>query len=120
MLDKKMLIKSLKKVRKEAKRGTYRNERVLGICYQWGQAISEMQVDCMGVIAYNLVTKLSCNWQHHTGIPSYPVQTYSHQKLWIGTQLDLRLSLIEHLLMCLREMTIEEIMERLDQDSQKS
>lgn len=71
------------------------------------------------MLGYVVVKKLSTNWSNYSGEPSYPV---SGEKIWnngmgnnsfwwTGEQLELRMSLLEHIKSELLKLTDEEVEE---------
>ena len=68
-----------------------------GICYNW-------KVNLDDEIAYTLINVLSLDWTHHTGDKYYPVPDDDTIGLWEGKNLEMRLSLIDHILKRLDEV----------------
>lgn len=77
----------------------------LGICYN----LSELS----GWDCYNLVGEISMSWEHHqlqgTAYTSFPV-VYGKYK-WVGEQLNLRVSLMEHIKTHLNTYDLSNIIE---------
>lgn len=63
-----------------------------GICYNLGELVS------YDIRAYKFVSNNSEDWEHYSGVYGYPVKLPNDCKYWEGEQLELRLSLIDHLI----------------------
>lgn len=68
-----------------------------GICSNWGD---KLEFSCL---AYDIVGDLADGWEHHSGLKHQPIAGYGWQNNWEGEQLELRLSLIDHILKRLEE-----------------
>jgi len=68
-----------------------REDDWLGICYNLSYVFERFE-------AYRLVAIASQGWEHHTGYVDYPVSGHNLGNLWEGKQLELRISLINHLI----------------------
>lgn len=100
MHTKQELIDSLNVVKQEALNGN-----IVwishGICSNWGD-----KLDFNG-LAYDIVEDLADGWEHHSGIKHQPIAGYGWYNNWEGEQLELRLSLIDHILKRLEEASQE-------------
>ena len=101
MYTKRELINSLNVVKQDALSGNIK-ETTAGICLNW---TDELGCDSFG---YVLVEQLAPSWEHYSGEMDLPiVGCYARDKLWEGEQLELRLSLIDHILKQLEEASQE-------------
>jgi hypothetical protein len=53
---------------------------------------------------YFIVNQLSRNWKHFSGNPYYPITCTPNLEKWEGNQLELRISLMEHLISELKKI----------------
>lgn len=101
MISKQRLIDSLNEVRKQAILGIlYYPE--YGICKNWKRLMEDD-------VSYFLVRHLAQDWEYHNGFTEYPVPDNEDFGLWEGVNLEMRLSLIDHILKCLEEYCQEDI-----------
>lgn len=101
MFTKQELIDSLNVVKQAALSGNIK-ETTAGICLNW---TDELGCDAFGCV---LVEQLAPSWEHYSGEMDLPiVGCYITDKLWEGEQLNLRLSLIDHILKRLEEVSQE-------------
>lgn len=63
-----------------------------GICYNL--AVITEEID----LSYDFVKDNCCDWELFSGDPSYPIIDYDEDYLWEDKQLELRLSLLDHLI----------------------
>lgn len=92
MYKKQELIDNLNVVKQEAVNGgiTWKHH---GICSNWSEKLNDDS------IAYVLVNNISPTWKEYSGEVGRPIKGYFLSKnLWEGEQLELRLSLIDHIL----------------------
>lgn len=71
-----------------------------GICYNLNEIVDE------DVSVYEFVSNNSEDWEHHSGVYEYPVKLSNNCDLWEGEQLELRLSLLDHLIAKARELGV--------------
>ena len=75
-----------------------------GICHNLGYELSYKFDGFLLQFACDLVKKYSIGWELHTGDTTYPIagyydrDEYSNKVLWVGKQLELRQSLIRHII----------------------
>ena len=101
MFSKEVLIDSLTVIKEKALSGEI-TCLTMGICGNWSE---ESGLD---EFSYILVETFSPSWDKFSGDPSIPVVgDYFSSKLWEGEQLELRLSLIDHILKRLEEVDQE-------------
>ena len=72
------------------------------ICLNWA-------VTAKCSITYDLVEMYSVEWEHSSLNQSFPVPHNSGYRLWEGVNLEMRLSLIDHILKRLEESSQEDI-----------
>ena len=112
MFSREVLIDSLTVVKEKALSGEYKNSSV-GICGKW----TDMLLDDKYGIGYDLVSVFSPSWGYYSGESYLPiVGDYTHDNLWEGKQLKLRLSLIDHILKRLEEAN-QEWLDKLYEDN---
>ena len=99
MISKQRLIYTLNEVRHQAILGII-CEPDYGICKNWCEILDDS-------IVYILVMKLSKDWEYFTGYYDYPVPDDESFDLWEGINLEMRLSLIDHILKRLEESSQE-------------
>lgn len=101
MISKQRLIDSLNEVRKQAILGIleYLDS---GICLNWCKILNNS-------FSYEIVEEFSVGWEHRTNSSSFPVPHEGSFGLWEGVNLEMRLSLIDHILKCLEEYSQEDI-----------
>lgn len=99
MISKQRLIDTLNEVRQQVILGTL-IEPDYGICKNWYEVLCDS-------VSYTLVMELSEDWEHRTIWYSYPVPDDESLGLWEGINLEMRLSLIDHILVRLEEVSQE-------------
>lgn len=99
MISKQRLIGTLNDVRQQAILGIL-TEPDYGICKNWKEILDD-------ACSYDLVEELSVGWEHRTTSYSYPVPDDESFCLWEGVNLEMRLSLIDHILIRLEEVSQE-------------
>lgn len=57
-------------------------------------------------LSYNLVRDNCEDWKYFSGDVNYPIKDYHLGDLWEGEKLELRLSLIDHLIIKAKELEI--------------
>lgn len=72
----------------------------MGICFN----LSEMTDH--DICAYTFVRDNCCDWEFFSGLFEYPVELSDDCDFWEGEQLELRLSLIDHLIAKAREQGV--------------
>ncbi|MEG2707376.1 MAG: hypothetical protein RR959_08545 [Erysipelotrichaceae bacterium] len=95
MFSKRLLIDSLKELRGQVLLGSVDSPEC-GICLNWSQILNND-------VTYVLVNVLSGGWEHRTWSFRYPVPDDESLGLWEGVNLEMRLSLIDHILKRLEE-----------------
>ena len=101
MISKQRLIDSLNEVKQQALSNSI-YEPDCGICLNWA-------VTAKCSITYDLVEMYSVEWEHSSLNQSFPVPHNSGYRLWEGVNLEMRLSLIDHILKRLEESSQEDI-----------
>ena len=101
MISKRLLIDSLNEVKQRAILGIIL-EPEYGICKNWCEMLDD-------AFSYTLVENLSFSWKYRTEWDEYPVPDDERYGLWEGVNLEMRLSLIDHVLKCLEEYSQEDI-----------
>ena len=71
-----------------------------GICYNLNEIVDE------DFSVYEYVANNSEDWEHYSGVYEYPVKLCNDCGLWEGEQLELRLSLLDHLIAKAQEKEI--------------
>lgn len=99
MISRQLLIDSLNEVKQQALSNSI-YEPDCGICMNWA-------VTAKCVITYDLVERYSVEWEHFSLNQSFPVPHNSGYRLWEGVNLEMRLSLIDHILKRLEESSQE-------------
>lgn len=99
MISKQQLIHTLNEVRQQAVLGIL-IEPDYGICKNWCEMLDD-------ACSYDLVEELSVGWEHRTTSYCYPVPDDERLGLWEGVNLEMRLSLIDHILARLEEVSQE-------------
>lgn len=84
------LIDTLNEVKQQAISGVLSYPEY-GICKNWKELTGRF-------ICYDLVEKFSVDWEHYNGHTDYPVPDNENFGLWEGVNLEMRLSLIDHIL----------------------
>lgn len=107
MISKQRLIDTLNEVRQQAVLGIL-IEPDCGICRNWCGLLRDS-------VSYDLVEELSVGWEHRTTSYSYPVPHDGSFGLWEGVNLEMRLSLIDHILIRL-EYASQEYLDELYYD----
>jgi len=105
-ISKEFLIENLKTVQMKALDGVYFKKQT-GICKAWCEEI-EFNPHEDGVAGYFLVAHFAKSWDLYSGDEYSPILDKNQHK-WQEEALTLRMSLIDHLLMCLEKSTQEEI-----------
>ena len=101
------MIDTLNEVRQQAVLGIL-IEPDYGICKNWYEMLDD-------VFCYDLVSEFSRSWEHRTTCYSYPVPDDETLGLWEGVNLEMRLSLIDHILVRL-EYASQEYLDELYYD----
>ena len=101
MISRQLLIDSLNEVKQQALSNSI-YEPDCGICLNWA-------VTAKCSITYDLVEMYSVEWEHSSLNQSFPVPHNSGYRLWEGVNLEMRLSLIDHILKRLEESSQEDI-----------
>ena len=101
MISRQLLIDSLNEVKQQALSNSI-YEPDCGICLNWA-------VTAKCSITYDLVERYSVEWEHSSLNQSFPVPHNSGYRLWEGVNLEMRLSLIDHILKRLEESSQEDI-----------
>lgn len=101
MISKQQLIDSLNEVRQQALSGTleYLDS---GICLNWCKILNNS-------FSYDIVEQFSVGWAHRTTSSSFPVPDDGRFGRWVGINLEMRLSLIDHILKRLEASSQEDI-----------
>lgn len=99
MISKQRLIDTLNEVRQQAVLGIL-IEPDYGICRNWCELLSDS-------VSYTLVENLSFSWKYRTEWDEYPVPDDESFGLWEGVNLEMRLSLIDHILVRLEYVSQE-------------
>lgn len=99
MISKQRLIDTLNYVRQQAILGLIMRPDY-GICKNWYEILDD-------ACSYTFVGKLSFSWEHRTVWDDYPVPDDETLGLWEGVNLEMRLSLIDHILVRLEEESQE-------------
>lgn len=68
------------------------DESHYGICYNLSELTGELDE------SYDFVRENCEDWEHFSGNSVYPIEGCSGEPLWEGKQLELRLSLLDHLI----------------------
>lgn len=84
------MLNALLLLKEQALRGEV-NKPFFGICLNLSKLLNNDS-------AYNFVARHSEGWKHHTGVYNHPVEFSIEEDKWEGKQLELRLSLIDHLI----------------------
>lgn len=71
-----------------------------GICYNLAGITEEP------VLSYDFVKDNCCDWDFFSGLFDYPVELSNDCDLWEGEQLELRLSLLDHLIIKAKEQGV--------------
>ncbi|MEG2706902.1 MAG: hypothetical protein RR959_06135 [Erysipelotrichaceae bacterium] len=95
MFSKQELIDSLEEVKQQSISGVI-TKLNYGICGNWSKILDNN-------VPYNFVSIFSGDWEHSTLDSKYPVPDDESLDLWEGTNLEMRLSLIDHILKRLEE-----------------
>lgn len=96
MITKQQLIKSLVHLKQDALTGNIEHVHT-GICYNWGRLLASC-------VSYTVVGEFSQDWKFYSGHKGYPVPDNETIGLWEGKNLEMRLSLIDHILKRLDEV----------------
>ena len=76
-----------------------------GICYNLDRLLCDTGYYCTS--GYHIIKELSLGWRYHTGSSLYPVPLEKGCGLWKGSQLELRIDLINYIIKQLEEITNE-------------
>ena len=95
MFSKQELNDSLEEVNQQAISGNL-IESECGVCFNWSNILDND-------VTYKLVSTFSIDWEHSTLDSKYPVPEDESLELWEGVNLEMRLSLIDHILKRLEE-----------------
>lgn len=95
MISKQQLIDSLNEVRQQALYGIL-EYLDCGICLNWCKILNNS-------FSYDIVEEFSVGWEHRTNSSSFPVPHDGSFGLWEGVNLEMRLSLIDHIIKRLEE-----------------
>lgn len=101
MISKQRLIDTLLVLKQQAESGSIL-EPDYGICKNWYEMLND-------VFSYKLVKELSIGWEYRTSSYSYPVPDDEDYGLWERVNLEMRLSLIDHIIKRLEESSQEYI-----------
>ena len=104
MISKQQLIDTLNYVRQQAILGLIMRPDY-GICKNWCEMLDD-------AFSYDLVDEFSTSWEHRTTSYCYPVPDEERMGLWEGVNLEMRLSLIDHILIRL-EYSSQEYLDEL-------
>lgn len=85
------ILDALLVLKKQAVNGSVRKP-VFGICYN----LSELMGGCDS--SYDFVAVSCSDWEFFSGCYLNPIDGYVDKPLWEGEQLELRLSLLDHLI----------------------
>ena len=99
MISKQRLIDTLNYVRQQAILGLIMRPDY-GICKNWFKMLDDS-------FSYTLVGNLSFSWEYRTEWDEYPVPDDERYGLWEGVNLEMRLSLIDHILVRLEYVSQE-------------
>lgn len=99
MISKQRLIDTLNYVRQQAILGLIMRPDY-GICRNWCEMLDD-------AFSYDLVDEFSTSWEHRTTSYCYPVPDDESLGLWEGVNLEMRLSLIDHILVRLEYVSQE-------------
>tara|TARA_R110000851_G_scaffold34889_1_gene92337 strand:- start:5906 stop:6199 length:294 start_codon:yes stop_codon:yes gene_type:complete len=69
-----------------------------GICFNLTCKTGEFRTQRTGIDGYLLVAKHAASWEHYSGNPYFPVALDRLKPLWEGEGLELRHSLIDHII----------------------
>lgn len=94
-----MILDALLLLKEDAVKGCVDEPRY-GICYNLYKITGEFNV------SYNFVEDNCSCWEHFSGDIVYPIDRCSGEPLWEGKQLELRLSLLDHLIAKAREQAV--------------
>ena len=99
MISKQQLIGTLNCVKQQAILGLIMRPDY-GICKNWCEMLDD-------AFSYDLVGEFSTSWEHRTTSYCHPVPDDERCGLWEGVNLEMRLSLIDHILKRLEEVSQE-------------
>ena len=99
MISKQLLIDSLNEVKQQALSNSIYEPNCI-ICLNWA-------VTAKCSIAYDLVERYSVEWEHSSLNQSFPVPHNRGYRLWEGVNLEMRISLIDYILVRLEDASQE-------------
>lgn len=99
MISKQTLIDTLLVLKQQAELGNILKPNY-GICKNWKEILNDE-------FSYEIVGEFSTDWEHKTTSYYYPVPDDESFELWDGVNLEMRLSLVDHILKRLEESSQE-------------
>lgn len=115
LYDKEKLVESLKTLQDiamEIKNGVLIRTGENGICRSYGICYNWSRLYDLGLLQYDIVEKLSLDWDKHSGRPCYPIEVRSGCiNRWDGKELELRIELMEHIMNKLINVSVDELNE---------
>ncbi len=106
MIMKQRLIDSLLELKTQALNREIKS-KYTGICFNWKEILSYSGV-------YDIVENFQQDWLYRSGDPQFPVLHSVGFGLWEGKNLEMRLSLIDHILKRLDEVDQDYIDDLID------
>ena len=97
MISKQILINTLLLLKQQAESGSILKPDY-GICKNWKEVLND-------AFSYNLVEELSIGREYRTSSYSYPVPDDEDYGLWEGVNLEMRIALIDHILVRLEKVS---------------